>query len=478
MNRRIRNFFILSASVFAVFLLSTCLNLNGGDGGSNEVPTPGPVHMAASVSFTDIDLGSGEIAGSLTITKAVDESDVTHYALYWGGSATTKLAGAGSLIAVFPKGSSLTRNFPPDTAVPSGATHLVVLTKNAEGEMSSGVGCAADVKGTSYAGTEGTAASPVFLAAGMGGKKYNKTIGKGKSYFYTTALGTFLNISLGSLTDDADIVYYGTDSSFTTPDSESLEQNYGRIQDEYIGVNSVNGTNYYFTVDGVDTGYKLNAPGASYSLVVMSHSGAVSNVVSEGSQSEPVLLQTGVEDGFQVAASEESFYKFPVTAGESYIVNAASGPIITLYTDQFTTMASSPATATGDFIYVKVTSSGSQAMGSIELVGREGSAVAPVYLKTVKTNFCMVNNASSYFSFDVTQGQSYTVTASDFSTGSFSTHDVDLFVFPSGSFSGTPTSSATSNDPESVIVTAQAAVLLVRVDDKSGYGGIFQLKVQ
>jgi len=358
--------------------------------------------------------------------------------------------------------------------MPAGATHLVVLTKNADGEMTSGVGCTADVKGTAYSGSEGGSGSPVFLLAGMGGNEYTKTIGQGRSYYYTTALGSFLNINLVSQSDDVDIVYYGTDSSFTTPVSEP---DYGRIQDEYISASSVSSTNYYFMIDGGDTGYKLNPPGATFSLVVMSHSGAVSTIISEGSMSDPVLRQTGVEESFQVAAGEESFYKFPTTTGAAYIVSATSGPTITIYTDQFSTSVSAPATATGSFIYVKVTSSGSQAMGTIELVGSEGSAAAPIYLKTVKTNFCMVNHTSSYFSFDVTQGQSYTVTLANF-TGSFSSHDVDLFVFPSGSFSGTATSSATSSDPESVTVTAQASVLLVRVDDKSGDGGVFQLKVE
>lgn len=351
--------------------------------------------------------------------------------------------------------------------------------------MSSGVGCAADVKGTSYAGTEGTAASPVFLAADLFGLEYSKQIGKGKSYYYTTALGSYLSLYLRSLSGDVDLVYYGIDSSFTTPVSGNPGPDYGRIQDEYLYDGSTSdAVNCYFVIDGGDTGYKLEAPGASFKLVIESNSGGkvVGGGVDEGSQSEPVLLQTGVVEDVMVGAVGsplgQSFYKAPAVVGKSYLVNATSGPTVQLYSDQFLTPVSEPATATGDFLYIKVSSTGSDAMISLELVGPEGTADFPVYLKTVKTNFCMVNNASSYFSFDVTQGQSYTVTASDFSTGSFSTHDVDLFVFPSGSFSGTPTSSATSNDPESVIVTAQAAVLLVRVDDKSGDGGIFQLKVQ
>ena len=484
MNRRIHNFFVLAASVSAVLLLSTCLNLDGSDDG--EIPAVvGPAHAAASVSFTDIDLGTGEIAGTLTITKASDESDITHYLLYWGGSATAKLSGSDALIEEFPKSAALTRSFPPDTAIPSGATHLVVITKNASGEMASGVGCSADVKGTTYSGSEGTAASPVFLAADLFGKEYAKQIGKGKSYYYTTALGTYLSLYLEALTDDVDIVYYGTDSSFTTPVSGNPGPDYGRLQDEYLYDGSTTDTlSYYFVLDGGDTGYKLNASGASFKLVIESSSGGkvTGGGVDEGSQSAPVLLRAGVVEDAMVGALGsplgESYYKVPAVAGKSYLVNATSGPTVQLYSDQFVTAVSEPATAVGNYLYIKVSSTGSDAVISLEVVGPEGTADSPVYLKTVKTNFCMVNNASSYFSFDVNKGQSYTVTASDFSTGSFSTHNVDLFVFPSGSFSGAPTSSATSSDPESVTVTAQASTLLVRVDDKTGDGGVFLLKAQ
>src|SRR5690606_3985511 len=45
-------------------------------------PKP-PLHAAAGGSFTDTDLDANQLGGSLLITKATDESDVTSYVVYW-----------------------------------------------------------------------------------------------------------------------------------------------------------------------------------------------------------------------------------------------------------------------------------------------------------------------------------------------------------------------------------------------------------
>lgn len=42
-----------------------------------------PINPAVGVSFTDTDPDRLEIGGNITITRAVDESDITHYVLYW-----------------------------------------------------------------------------------------------------------------------------------------------------------------------------------------------------------------------------------------------------------------------------------------------------------------------------------------------------------------------------------------------------------
>ena len=109
-----------------------------------------PVHAAQGLYFTDADMVKGQIGGTVSIVKASDESDVTSYVLYWGSNATTKApslsqireittSGVLSLTGIGqPAGYSLTISIPSGTAIPSGATHLLVFTKNSSGEMASG----------------------------------------------------------------------------------------------------------------------------------------------------------------------------------------------------------------------------------------------------------------------------------------------------------------------------------------------------
>lgn len=92
-----------------------------------------PVNAAASVSFTDSDASNAEVSGTVTIVKAVAETDLTHYVLYWGSDATTKLGGA--IVAVAKTGADVTHVFAANTSVPLGASYLLAFSKNASGEM-------------------------------------------------------------------------------------------------------------------------------------------------------------------------------------------------------------------------------------------------------------------------------------------------------------------------------------------------------
>ena len=53
-----------------------------------------PVNAAVSLSFNDTELTGGWLTGSLSITKASDEKDVSHYSVYWGASVDRKLSPA------------------------------------------------------------------------------------------------------------------------------------------------------------------------------------------------------------------------------------------------------------------------------------------------------------------------------------------------------------------------------------------------
>ena len=51
-----------------------------------------PTSLApASISFTDTDPSPGELGGTIVIGRAADETNVTHYAVYWGSSDQTVL---------------------------------------------------------------------------------------------------------------------------------------------------------------------------------------------------------------------------------------------------------------------------------------------------------------------------------------------------------------------------------------------------
>ena len=96
-----------------------------------------PVNAAVSLSFNDTELTGGWLTGSLSITKASDEKDVSHYSVYWGASVDRKLSPA-PIQEIAKTGGNLTFSFKDRTKKPPNATHFIVLTKNSDGEMTEG----------------------------------------------------------------------------------------------------------------------------------------------------------------------------------------------------------------------------------------------------------------------------------------------------------------------------------------------------
>lgn len=138
-------------------------NPDGGEGDAGVLPE----HMAASISFEDIDLDPNSIEGTIHVAHATDESDVTSYAIYYGAGATEKLY-LTPIVAVPARGQDIAFRLsvsPP----PDGATHLLVYTQNAVGEMKTGIATALhDVQPTSAdvsAGLSIAARSPVAVDA-------------------------------------------------------------------------------------------------------------------------------------------------------------------------------------------------------------------------------------------------------------------------------------------------------------------------
>lgn len=104
-----------------------------GTSGDSGSAVNGPKSKAAGVTFRDGDVRKGFLAGSAVVKKAADESDVVEYRVYFGKSDSAKLVGSplGSSPA---KGVDVTVPIPKDTALPEGATHLLVFTANDDGE--------------------------------------------------------------------------------------------------------------------------------------------------------------------------------------------------------------------------------------------------------------------------------------------------------------------------------------------------------
>ncbi len=88
------------------------------------------VTVAAGIDFTDLDADENEIAGTLTIVKAEDESNLTHYNLYWGSGPAEKLADQDRITSIAKTGADVTYNFAANSAIPNGATHLLVYAQS------------------------------------------------------------------------------------------------------------------------------------------------------------------------------------------------------------------------------------------------------------------------------------------------------------------------------------------------------------
>ena len=95
-----------------------------------------PRNPPAALSFTDTDvLNFGKIGGAILISKAIDESDIEKYNLYFGTSGTIKYN--SSTIQSLPKtGSDLTFQLSENTSIPSGVTHILAYSSNSFGENS------------------------------------------------------------------------------------------------------------------------------------------------------------------------------------------------------------------------------------------------------------------------------------------------------------------------------------------------------
>ncbi len=125
---------VLFIILIALFAMSCDLaSLIGKD---DEEDGSSPTHHAEGITFTDTDPQHGQIGGSINIIKALNESDINSYLIYYSVDGTNK---SGSAIIELPKkGSNLQYNLPQNTGI-IGINYFIVRTKNSHGEMNTGI---------------------------------------------------------------------------------------------------------------------------------------------------------------------------------------------------------------------------------------------------------------------------------------------------------------------------------------------------
>jgi hypothetical protein len=108
-----------------------------------------PTHSAEKVSFWDLDTDLNQLEGTVFILKSIDtndatydEQDISNYVLYWGSDQSSdepaKLNDT-PISTIAKTGSNIIIDLTTDTAIPNGATHFLVYTKNDIGEMITGI---------------------------------------------------------------------------------------------------------------------------------------------------------------------------------------------------------------------------------------------------------------------------------------------------------------------------------------------------
>jgi photosystem II stability/assembly factor-like uncharacterized protein len=97
-----------------------------------------PNNAATSVEFSDQNNEVGKLTGSILVTKAIDESDIDEYRIYWGDHMGRKLRNHPSPIGILKKGAGMSLSL-TDIDIPSDAHRFVAISANDAGERISGV---------------------------------------------------------------------------------------------------------------------------------------------------------------------------------------------------------------------------------------------------------------------------------------------------------------------------------------------------
>ncbi len=94
-----------------------------------------PPEAPNGVSFYDQDSRSGWVKGTITLSKASDETRIESYSLYWGSDASTK-SSSSPFLTLDANNASMTYDLPA-TEVSSSAAYILAYSTNSVGDSSS-----------------------------------------------------------------------------------------------------------------------------------------------------------------------------------------------------------------------------------------------------------------------------------------------------------------------------------------------------
>jgi hypothetical protein len=102
-----------------------------------------PQHLATNASFQDVDTAYQQISGWLNLKRAASELDMTHYVVYWGLAAASKISSSPQLATLYVnvgENGSWADTWINAVAPPTNATHLVIYSAQGSSESTTGFG--------------------------------------------------------------------------------------------------------------------------------------------------------------------------------------------------------------------------------------------------------------------------------------------------------------------------------------------------
>ncbi|MBN2158089.1 MAG: hypothetical protein JW807_01745 [Spirochaetes bacterium] len=328
--------------------------------------------------------------------------------------------------------------------------------------------------------SEGTPGAPIVLETSG---TYVGRVGTGKSYYMTNYTGFSVHqVSLYDMSDDADLISYGEDSTFTSYVAPNFGLNLCGLTESETEEYMFDGTvskDYYFVVDGSHTKH-----GATFIINTFAHNGGLVGPTPPGTPSNPRWVAVGRPYSTSVTSTNGylNYYYSDIEMGREYSVNLREIDVtnqLSVYQDQFVTeYATNPFTAADSAVYFMADNSSGGANDNfyIEVVASEGSAAGPVEIfadesyGVGRAHYCMVcgNGSSSYYRMQIAnRALTFNISA----TQIFG--DIDLYVYDNPSFTGTPLGSSTNGPQtdETVIVNGSSSAdgyFYIRIDDMEG----------